>query len=141
MTNLAPSEPERLIQRILATLPEIQAIYLFGSYAAQRANAQSDLDLALLLPPRQAFLLAHDVWWKLTDELSELAGCPVDLINMRQVSTVFQIEILRTGQRIFCANLPQCNEYEGLALSLYQKLNEERAEILEAIRTTGVIYG
>lgn len=83
-----------LVQHILATLPETQAIYLFGSHAAQTANAQSDLDLALLLPPRLAFLLAHDLWWKLTDELSALA-----------------------------------------------KLNEERAEIMAAVRATGVIYG
>lgn len=134
-------EPASLVTQIRLALPETQAVYLFGSYADQTANAQSDLDLALLLPSRQAFLLAHDDWWKLADELSMLAGCHVDLINMRQVSTVFQIEILRTGQRIFCNNLQQCNEYEGLTLSLYQKLNEERAEIIAAIQETGIIYG
>lgn len=134
-------EPAALVAQIRLAFPETQAIYLFGSYADQTANAQSDLDLALLLPPRQAFLLTHDKWWKLADELSLLAGCPVDLINMRQVSTVFQIEILRAGRRIFCCNLRQCNEYEGLALSLYQKLNEERAAIITAIQETGIIYG
>lgn len=141
MNQIQAFEPASLVAQIRLDFPETQAVYLFGSYADQTANAQSDLDLALLLPPRQAFLMAHHAWWKLTDELSMLAGCHVDLINMRQVSTVFQIEILRTGQRIFCHNLQQCNEYEGLMLSLYQKLNEERAEILAAIQETGIIYG
>ena len=141
MNNAPPIEPTQLVEQVLTLLPETQAIYLFGSHANGTANAQSDLDLAVLLPPPRAFTTEQRIWWQITEQLSDLANCHVDLINFYRASTVFQIQIVRTGQRIYCPDPQSCDEYEGLLLSLYQKLNEERAEIITAIRETGIIYG
>lgn len=129
-----------LIEQLRQACPDTQAIYFFGSYAQSTANAESDLDVALLLPPVTAYTLPAMFWWDLQDELSDQFGLPVDLINLRQVSTVFQIEIMDTGRRIYCAHRPTCDDFEAITLSLYHKLNDERAEILAAIRATGVIY-
>jgi hypothetical protein len=69
--------------------------------------------------------------------LGELTGLPVDCINMRQASTVFQREIINQGMRIFCHIPEQCTNYEALVVSLYQKLNEERDDIIRDIYATG----
>lgn len=65
---------------------------------------------------------------------------PVDLLNAREVSTVFQKEIISAGRLLYCADPTGVPEFEMLTLSLYQKLNEERKEILAAFRETGRAY-
>ena len=139
MNSFAQIVPTQLVQQILTMFPDTQAIYLFGSYAAGTVSPQSDVDIAVLLPSHHLTEAVH--WWQLQERLVNVVNRQVDLINMRQVSTVFQMEIIRTGQRIFCHQLPVCNEYEALTISLYQKLNEERSAIITAIRETGIIYG
>ncbi|MBX3050966.1 MAG: nucleotidyltransferase domain-containing protein [Caldilineaceae bacterium] len=116
---------------IRAAYPNVQAVYLFGSYATAHERPDSDADIALLLPHAQAKaagpLLMSDLRFALESQL----GRSVDLINLRLVSTVLQKEIVATGRRIDCADRNAAAEFEMLVLSFYQKLNQERREILE----------
>lgn len=48
------SRVEPLIQLILKAWPDTQAIYLFGSWGTEYERAESDVDIAILLPPKQA---------------------------------------------------------------------------------------
>jgi hypothetical protein len=73
-------------------------------------------------------------------ELVEALGKDVDLLNARQVSTVFQKEIVAKGRLLYCADKYAVDEFEMLTLSYYQKLNEERKEILEEFERTGKAY-
>ena len=100
MNNTDRIEPTLLVETILTSLPDTQAIYLFGSYVDGTAQEQSDLDVAVLLPSYRALTIAHVLWWQLQEQLMDLVERPVDLINFYQASTVFQIQILRTGQRM-----------------------------------------
>jgi predicted nucleotidyltransferase len=133
-------DPEPIIQTVLSVYPETQAIYLFGSYATGDQHAQSDLDLALLLPPESAHRAGSLYGSDLHHQLEALVGTMIDCVNLRLASTVFQHEITSTGCRIFCNNLSACIDYEALVLSLYQKLNEERAEIIAEIYASGRVY-
>ena len=81
------------------------------------------MDIALLLPPekvREAGPLALGPLWF---ELERRLGKTVDLINLRQVSTVFQKEIIMADRRIYCGDEYAADEFEMLTLSFYQKLN------------------
>ncbi|MBI5304309.1 MAG: nucleotidyltransferase domain-containing protein [Chloroflexi bacterium] len=124
---------------ILAHYPATQAIYLFGSYATDHARLDSDIDIGLLLPPdqsrRENNLVLSQCRYDLQDALSQ----DVDLLNARQVSTVFQKEIIG-GDRLYCADRYAADEFEMLVLSYYQKLNEERRDILNAFYRTGRAY-
>lgn len=131
---------EQFIQTILTHYPQTQAIYLFGSYAADQQRADSDIDIALLLPPKTAKEAGNLALSQLHLSLVEQSGRDVDLINLRLVSSVFQKEIITEGQRIFCADVFAADEFEMLTLSFYQKLNEERREIMEAFARTGRAY-
>jgi predicted nucleotidyltransferase len=128
-----------IIQTILAHYPAAQGIYLFGSYATHQELPGSDLDLALLLPPEQARQEKNLLLSQCCFDLQAALSREVDLLNARQVSTVFQKEIIG-GLRLYCADVYAADEFEMLVISYYQKLNEERREILEAFYKTGRAY-
>ena len=124
----------------LAHYPAIQGIYLFGSYGTENQWPTSDVDIALLLPHAQAGREKHLNLSPCCLELESALRREVDLVNLRQVSTVFQKEVIAEGRLIFCADTRALDEFEMLAISFYQKLNEERREILEAFFRTGRAY-
>jgi predicted nucleotidyltransferase len=124
----------------LAHYPAIQGIYLFGSYGTENQWPTSDVDIALLLPHAQAGREKHLNLSPCCLELESALRREVDLVNLRQVNTVFQKEVIAEGRLIFCADTRAQNEFEMLVISYYQKLNEERREILEAFFRTGRAY-
>jgi len=134
-------DKKNVINILTKYFPDVQAVYIFGSWETHDERGKSDVDIALLLPPdtaRQVDSLAvHDVRF----ELETVLGRDVDLINLRLVNTVLQKEIVTTGRRIFCAQDGYAAElFEMLTLSLYQKLNEERADIVQEIMDSGRVY-
>jgi uncharacterized protein len=131
---------QEITARILLGLPDTQAIYLFGSYASGDARPESDVDIALLLPPRQARELHSFYSTSLHRELQEMLSREVDLINLRQVPTVFQKEVVMGGKRIDCRDQYEADEFEMLVLSFYQKLNEERADVMTEGLRSGRFY-
>ncbi len=124
---------QKITEIILKEFPSCQAVYLFGSFADYTANDDSDIDIAVLLPHDLAkenkSLTLSDLRHELIDETRR----EVDLINLRQTTTVLQKEIVFKGRCIFCGNNYAKEEFEMLTLSFYQKLNEERKEILDSL--------
>lgn len=128
-----------VIPRILDTYPQTQAIYLFGS-AQDSISLAKDVDLALLLPPLEAKEAGPLSLTDLVIKLENLLQKPVDLINLRLVSVVFRKEIIFNGLRIYTGNRFEAETFEMLTLSFYQRLNEERKEILKQFYLTGRAY-
>ena len=134
-------EQEEIIKIIVAHYPQVQGIYLFGSRATGEEWPTSDIDIALLLPPLQS---RHEPSSAIAACGAALADCTrkeVDLVNVRQVSTVFQKEIVTTGRVLYCGDRYALEEFEMLVLSYYQKLNEERQELLADFLRDGRAYG
>lgn len=133
------SARDLIIAIVQEHLPNVQGIYLFGSYGTADEWLDSDVDIALLLPPDEAREVGQLIASDLQHKLAKALGREVDLLNARLVSTVFQKEIIY-GQLIYCGDRYAVDEFEMLTLSYYQKLNEERAEILAEFRKTGRAY-
>lgn len=131
---------EAIIETILRRHPGTQAIYLFGSWGAENEWPDSDVDIALLLPPEQAKALGLSDLIKTQTELSDRLGRSVDLLNLRLVSTVFQKEVVMADRRIYTADEYAAEEFEMLTLSYYQKLNDERAEVMAEGLRSGRFY-
>jgi uncharacterized protein len=131
---------ESLTDTIKSFFPEVQAIYLFGSYADGTENDNSDIDIALLLPHEQSKREQSLAMSPVRFELEKETKRNVDVVNLRQVSTVFQKEIVVNGKRIYCRDEYGAETFEMLVLSLYVKLNEERAGILEDFVRTKRAY-
>jgi predicted nucleotidyltransferase len=129
-----------ITQEILAIFPQTQAIDLFGSWNTNYEWPDSDVDIAVLLPPVDAKKIGSLSMNPLRFSLESILNRQVDLINLRQVSTVLQKEVVCSERRFYCIDDYAADEFEMLALSYYQKLNEERKEILDAFWNTGKAY-
>jgi len=127
----------KIIRAILNHHPEIQAIFLFGSYGTEDERPESDVDIALLLTPNDSKRLGSLLAGNLHSELERLLSKDVDLINLRQVSTVLQKEIIAANRCIYQGDKHAEEEFEMLMLSQYQKLNDERKGIIESALAGG----
>jgi predicted nucleotidyltransferase len=128
-----------IIKTVLHYYPAAQGIYLFGSYAAGEERPDSDLDIALLLPHELARGEKNLILSECRFALENALHREVDLLNARQVSTVMQKEIIG-AELIHDPDRQAVEEFEMLVLSYYQKLNEERKDILESFHRTGRAY-
>lgn len=127
---------KKVIDDILNALPEVAGIYLFGSTGTPFEKKESDLDLAVLT----LITLSPMTLWELSQRIARTLKKEVDLINLRDTSTVFAFQIITTGKRIYCHNQLVCDEFEMITYSNYLRLNEERKEILDAIKNRGRIF-
>ena len=125
-----------IIASIRAALPSSLAIYAFGSRMNGTAHSNSDLDLAVLV----AGYADPIRLWELSGELADIAGCPVDLLDMRGASTVMQYQILQNGCRLW-GHEPEAGLFECYVLSEKNELDGARAPLLSDIQTQGRIYG
>jgi predicted nucleotidyltransferase len=126
-----------IIKTVLQYYPDVQAIYLFGSYGTEDEWPESDVDIAILLPPEKSKKAGSLAMSKLHLALGSMLKKDVDIINLRHVPTVLQKEIVTAERRIYTADPYGAEEFEMLTLSYYQKLNEERAEIIESALKDG----
>lgn len=127
---------EALIHTLQAQVPNLLAIYAFGSRVEGTAGPESDLDLAVLVAgyaePLALFGLAGD--------LADVAGCAVDLLDLRAASTVMQYQIITTGQRWWASDV-QAALFEAAVLSEKTALDTARAGLLADIQQRGTVYG
>lgn len=125
-----------LIHTLQARVPNLLAIYAFGSRVEGTAGPESDLDLAVLVAgyaePLALFGLAGD--------LADVAGCAVDLLDLRAASTVMQYQIITTGQRWWASDV-QAALFEAAVLSEKTALDTARAGLLADIQQRGTVYG
>lgn len=122
---------QKIVKVVTHHYPDVQAIYLFGSSGTEYERADSDVDIALLLPHASAKAAGNLALSECRSALVAVLNRPVDLINLRLVNTVFQQQVVQ-GRRIFNVQ-PTAETFEMLTLSFYQKLEEERASIVADI--------
>lgn len=125
-----------IIQTLQASLPNLLAIYAFGSRIQGTAQMDSDLDLAVLVAGYAEPL----VLWTLAGDLADVAGCPVDLLDLRAASTVMQYQVITAGQRWWALDA-QAALFEAAILSEKTELNTARAGLLSDIQKRGKVYG
>ncbi|MDI3466423.1 MAG: hypothetical protein OJF50_005244 [Nitrospira sp.] len=82
-----------LIEYISTAIPDLIALYRFGSQAKGIARPHSDIDLAMLSHNPIASLHRFE----LAQELATRLHRDVDLIDLRAASTVMRMQVLSTG--------------------------------------------
>ena len=135
-----PPTTEQLATAIQAVLPDAVAAWVFGSAASGSMNADSDIDVAVLLPLNDA----RRSTWALRTAAQDLAknwGSPVDLVNFAVVSCVLQKEILSAGRVLFSTDDFIVGSAELQALGQYRDFNERNQTEFEQISRTGKVYG
>lgn len=125
-----------LLTHLQSRLPDLLAVYLFGSQATGHSNSESDLDLAVLVP---GTLDPLDLW-RLAGEIADIVNLPVDLIDLRTASTVMKYQIITKGRRLWCKD-EAAGIFEAFVLSEKTSLDCARAGLLEDIQKNGVVHG
>jgi predicted nucleotidyltransferase len=123
-------------QLVHERVPDLLALYAFGSRVQGTAGPESDLDLAVLVAGYAEPLGL----WELAGDLADVAGCAVDLLDLRAASTVMQYQIITLGQRWWAKDV-QAGIFEALILSEKTALDTARAGLLDDIAKEGVIHG
>ncbi|MBR7889603.1 nucleotidyltransferase domain-containing protein [Marinomonas sp. A79] len=107
-------------------MPEVRLVYLFGSQADGSAGPSSDVDIAVLLEKKLDSVARFDLEQILAIKLDK----DVDLVDLLTASTVLQNQVIMNGELLFGSENEQA-KFEMQIMSMYQHLNEERADILQ----------
>jgi hypothetical protein len=76
----------------------------------------------------------------LSEQIASLLGRDVHLMDLNQVSTVMQAQVIAKGKVILDREPNRRREFFILILKKYARLNEERAPILAKIKERGSIF-
>ena len=131
---------EKQFEKIVNVLKEktnCEAIVLFGSYARGMQTEESDIDIAVKVNKE----LETKKQFELIQELEELTGKDIDLINLDKINDVFRYEILMNGKTIYCKDSFKFDMYKLDMYREYLELNESRKHIVERVKNGGTIYG
>lgn len=117
--------------------PHWVAFYLFGSHARGQATADSDVDLAVLIDGPS--LDPVRVWY-LAEQLASMAGCNVDLVDLKSASTVMRYQIITQG---IClkARQPAAHVFEARVVQDKLDLDIQRGAQMEEIQARSYVYG
>jgi predicted nucleotidyltransferase len=135
--DIAPSRFDLLLrsarEAVLELLPDIEALYAFGSIVRGGAAADSDLDLAVLaavpIEPLRRFETQRDLAVRL--------GRDVDLVDLHRASTVLRSEVVHGGAILFQRDPMRVLDFEARVLGEYADLLEATRVLREEIRVSG----
>src|SRR5699024_7341272 len=112
-------------------------IILFGSFAKGTVHEGSDLDLAYFsskkLSPYDRFILVG--------ELARFVSRDVDLVDIKQLDTVFTMQIFEHGILIYIHVENEFYRQRMRAYSMCATLNEHRAALIEVVQERGCVFG
>ena len=127
---------QQILQLLQTKVPNLLGIYAFGSRIQGTATSTSDLDLAVLV----AGYAGPELLWELSSDLADLAGCSVDLLDLRAASTVMQYQVITLGERWWNQD-NQAALFEAMVLSEKTELDTARSGLIDDIQRRGTIYG
>ena len=98
---------------MLDSLPDTLAIYLFGSCASGQARDDSDVDLAVLTVTP----VSPQLRWDTAQTLAKLLARDVDLVVLREASTVMRLQVVAHGERLYCRDHAAAGLFETTTFS------------------------
>jgi len=120
----------KLVPLVRQGIPELRALYVFGSAADGRLRGDSDIDLAVLAAGR----VESEILFSAAQACSLLVGREVELVDLRAVPVVFQAQIVGRGRRL---EVPygdhEADFFENQVLSRYTVFVEERRPVVSEI--------
>jgi len=127
---------QQIIDTLKQNIPELQALYLFGSQNDGTATKKSDIDIAYLSKKS----LSSFERWDISQKLALVLSLDIDLIELSSTNTIFRYQILSTAERIYGKGY-EVESFETLAYSFYLRFREERQSIVDEIMKNRSIFG
>lgn len=130
-------EFDQAVRIVRQLMPNILAIYVYGSMARGDNHASSDIDLGILLPRGERIpdLLL------LNSELCEKLLCEVNVVDLRRVGNILRKEVLTDGIALYAKDADALLGWEAEAMSEYAEHASRIKDIVQQVAETGVGYG
>lgn len=122
-----PPTESHILEYCLRRLSGLRLLYLFGSQASGDARSDSDWDIAFLADGN----LDNVSRWHIAEELAVELGQDVDLVDLKEASTVLKMQIVQNGRLLYGDSLG-ADLFEASTMTQYGHLQESRADILKA---------
>lgn len=108
------------LELILAARP-VRLAYLFGSHAAGRARADSDIDVAVLLDGSLSAEERFEERMHLIGELQTLFRTDdVDIVILNEAAPLLAFEVLRNGKLLYCVDPNDRVEFQVRTVREYE---------------------
>ena len=86
-----------IIQTLKQYIPNLKAIYIFGSFAQNKQNSSSDLDIAILADKK----LNNIKRWEIANKLANKLNIDIDLVDLLEANTILKFQIVSKGKRVY----------------------------------------
>ncbi|NQV15121.1 nucleotidyltransferase domain-containing protein [bacterium] len=125
------------LKAYLSELPEINAAFIYGSFARGNENDHSDVDIAILTKEHR---LGIDQKLRMIDELERICHRQVDLVTLTEVSSILKNQVLKNGELLVCKDRKALNHFRVRSILEYLDLKQTRLPIEEHLKQVS-IYG
>jgi predicted nucleotidyltransferase len=109
---MGPLYPARAV---LESWPAVRLAYVFGSTARGEARTSSDVDIGVVVDPRDSPVDLAD----LGEQLERALSRRVDLLDLHRASPLLRREVLRDGVLLLCRDEATRAAFESRALAEY----------------------
>ncbi len=117
-------------------IPQLAGVYLFGSFAAGLARAESDIDLAIYAGRP----LERRVVVGLQQQIANILNRDVDLVDLAAASTILQCQAIDEGKLIDAPQPDETALFELRVIREYQDLKARRAATEADIVARGRVH-
>jgi predicted nucleotidyltransferase len=117
-------------------IPNLAAIYVFGSEASGMARPDSDVDIAVFAGRP----IALELIATLREAAAKLLLRDVDLVDLAAADTILQMQVLSEGKAIASFDSSALGFFELRVLRDYRDLKRRRAGIEADIVKRGRVY-
>ncbi|OGW93262.1 MAG: hypothetical protein A3I73_04230 [Omnitrophica bacterium RIFCSPLOWO2_02_FULL_45_16] len=109
--------------------PDINALYIFGSYARDKIKPLSDIDIAVLLKKSVSAADYWDIKLKLLNKSGAILGTDeIDFVVLNEAPFELRYNILKEGKILFCRNEKERGGFQEKAVLDYLDTHALREE-------------
>lgn len=130
MENIFEKHKDKFLEYIKKE-GNIKVAYLFGSYADDTYNENSDIDIAVMYKDDMD---EYDHAGKSIDVSRVFGDIPVDYIDLEKVNVFLQFEILKKGKIIYCENEDDLIQFTNRVQNYINGVSREAKKIMEQNR-------
>lgn len=124
---LSSDHQNQLVGILKQSIPNLEAVLLYGSAITEHFSSHSDVDVAVWTGKK----LDSVYRWEVQEHIARELSRDVDLVDMEACSEVMAYEIVRTGEVIFQNDFDKVNLYLTKVFWLYLDLQENRQKMLD----------
>lgn len=126
-----------ILATVRSVLPEVRAVYVFGTHGTADKRPDSDIDIAVALRERADPVTL----WTSAGDISVRLDRKVDLVDLLAAPTTLQYEIITKGRRLLATD-SAVRGFEDFVLKERRDLEQHiRRPIIDDILARGRVHG